>query len=81
MAKNSVASALGPAMAVLGLIVVIIAGVGGIISNCPSIYLTCAHSPLILILEAGLVLILLGTFGLVYYKHVLYLKALKKGSA
>ncbi len=79
MANKSIASALGPTLAVLGLIVVVIAGVGGIISNCPSIYLSCAHSPLILILEVGLVLILIGTFGLVYYKHVMLIRKIKKG--
>jgi hypothetical protein len=72
MDKKSIASTVGPVIVILGLMVVIIAGISGILSNCPSIYLSCAHSPLIKILEAGLILILFGTLGLVYYKHLPY---------
>ena len=80
MDKKSIASTLGPIIVIMGLVVVVIAGIGGIISDCPSVYFSCAHSPLILIFEIGLVLILLGTIGLAYYKHMLYLKKRKKNS-
>ena len=78
MNQKNVSSTMAPIIVVSGLVVVLVAGFGGILSNCPSVYLSCAHSPLILIFEIGLVLILFGTLGLVYYKHLLYIKKLKK---